>query len=349
MDPGDLTRPPSAGGAAVLEVAGLKTWIKQDDAVVRAVDGVSLSILQGQTLGLVGESGCGKSMTAMSIMRLLPPRGAIVGGSVRLDGRELTTIKEQAMQRVRGGDIAMVFQDPLTSLNPTMTVEDQIVEAVLLHKRVSRAAARKRAVEVLELVRVPKPSERLRSFPHQLSGGLRQRVMIAIALACGPRLLIADEPTTALDVTIQAQILDLIDALKRQLNMAVLLITHDLGVVAGRADRVSVMYAGRIVEQASVDDLFANTHHPYTEALLRAIPQAGDTKAIPLFTIPGQPPDLTQTFDRCVFAERCRYVQEDCRSFMPVLSARADHDFACFHPVGAQAEPSPRDDRRESA
>src|SRR5579872_3281514 len=186
MDPGDLTPPPSAGGAAVLEVAGLRTWIRQDDAVVRAVDGVSLSILQRQTLGLVGESGCGKSMTAMSIMRLLPPRGAIVGGSVRLDGRELTTIKEQAMQRVRGGDIAMVFQDPLTSLNPTMTVEDQIVEAVLLHKRVSRAAARKRAVEVLELVRVPKPSERLRSFPHQLSGGLRQRVMIAIALACGP-------------------------------------------------------------------------------------------------------------------------------------------------------------------
>jgi peptide/nickel transport system ATP-binding protein len=334
---------------AVLEVSGLRTWIRQDEAVVHAVDGVSLSIAAGETLGLVGESGCGKSMTAMSILRLLPPRGAIVGGSIRLMGRELTTLSERAMRRVRGNDIAMVFQDPLTSLNPTMTVEDQIAEAVLLHKPGSRADARRRALEVLELVRVPKPAERLRSYPHQLSGGLRQRVMIAIALSCGPRLLIADEPTTALDVTIQAQILDLIDSLKKQLNMGVLLITHDLGVVAGRADRVSVMYAGRIAEQGSVDELFSNTQHPYSEALLRAIPQPGDSKAAPLFTIPGQPPDLTAPFERCVFAERCRHVQEDCRSFVPLLAPTSGHGFACFHPVGAEAEPSPRADRKESA
>jgi peptide/nickel transport system ATP-binding protein len=270
----------------------------------------------------------------MSILGLLPPRGSIVGGSIRLGDRELTTLSERAMRRVRGSEVAMVFQDPLTSLNPTMTVEDQIVEAVLLHRRLSRADGRRRALEVLELVRVPNPRERLRAYPHQLSGGLRQRVMIAIALSCGPRLLIADEPTTALDVTIQAQILDLIESLKRQLNMAVLLITHDLGVVAGRADRVSVMYAGRIVEQGSVDDLFSETRHPYSEALLRAIPKPGDTKSVPLFTIRGAPPDLTQTFHCCVFAERCRYAQDDCRREIPVLGPIPGHGFACFHPVG---------------
>jgi peptide/nickel transport system ATP-binding protein len=321
---------------SVLTVEALKTSIRHDDAVVHAVDGVDLSIAAGETLGLVGESGSGKSMTAMSIMGLLPPQGSIVGGSIRLGDRELTTLSEREMQRVRGSEIAMVFQDPLTSLNPTMTVEDQIVEAVLLHKRLSRSDGRRRALEVLELVRVPNPRERLRAYPHQLSGGLRQRVMIAIALACGPRLLIADEPTTALDVTIQAQILDLIDSLKRQLNMAVLLITHDLGVVAGRADRVSVMYAGRIVEQGSVDDLFRETRHPYSEALLRAIPKPGDTKSVPLFTIRGQPPDLTQTFACCVFAERCRYAQDDCLREVPVLAPIPGHGFACFHPVGQE-------------
>jgi len=281
-------------------------------------------------------------MTAMSIMRLLPPRGAIVAGSVRLLGQELTTLNERGMRRVRGNDIAMVFQDPLTSLNPTMSVEDQIVEAVRLHKRVGRREAQRRALEVLDLVRVPNPKERLRSYPHQLSGGLRQRVMIAIALACGPRVLIADEPTTALDVTIQAQILDLIDSLKRQLSMAVLLITHDLGVVAGRADHVRVMYAGRIVEQAPVEELFTHTHHPYSEALLRSIPQEGDNKLVPLFTIPGQPPDLTQAHTCCVFADRCRYVQADCREFTPLLAPKSGHGYACFHPVGSGADPSPR-------
>jgi len=323
----------------VLEVRDLRTSIGQDQAIVHAVDGVTLSISAGETLGLVGESGSGKSMTAMSIMRLLPPRGSITGGSVRLNGREITTLSERDMRRVRGEEVAVIFQDPLTSLNPTMTVGDQIVEAILLHKRMGRSQALQRAEEVLNLVRVPRPSERLGSYPHQLSGGLRQRVMIAIALSCSPRLLIADEPTTALDVTIQAQILDLIDDLRRRLNMAVLLITHDLGVVAGRADRVCVMYAGRLVEEATVDDLFSNTHHPYTEALLAAIPRPADNKSTPLYAIAGQPPDLTRTFDACVFADRCRYAQDDCRKLEPALTA-GPHRYACFHPVGSAAEPS---------
>src|SRR6185437_7985450 len=266
---------------------------RQEHGTVHAVDGVSLTINAGETLGLVGESGSGKSMTALSIMRLLPHGGSIIEGSVSIDGRDVTRLSEREMRHVRGNDVAMVFQDPLTSLNPTMTVGDQIVEAVLLHKQISKQQAWARAEEVLHLVRVPRPKERLGSYPHQLSGGLRQRVMIAIALSCDPRLLIADEPTTALDVTIQAQILDLIDDLKRRLNMAVLLITHDLGVVAGRADRVSVMYAGRIVEESAVDELFSNTRHPYTEALLAAIPRPTDNKATPLYTIAGQPPELT--------------------------------------------------------
>ncbi|MHB8589850.1 MAG: ABC transporter ATP-binding protein [Candidatus Dormibacteraceae bacterium] len=256
-----------SGRGEVLTIRDLHTSIRQEHSTVHAVNGLSLSIRTGETLGLVGESGSGKSMTAMSIMRLLPPRGVIVGGSILLNGRDITRLNEKEMRHVRGNEVAMIFQDPLTSLNPTMTIDDQIIEAVLLHKHVGKARALERAVEVLELVRVPHPKERLGSYAHQLSG-VRQRVMIAIGLSCSPRLLIADEPTTALDVTIQAQILDLIEDLKRRLNMAVLLITHDLGVVAGRADRVSVMYAGRIVEEAAVDDLFSNTNHPYTEALL---------------------------------------------------------------------------------
>jgi peptide/nickel transport system ATP-binding protein len=319
----------------------LRTKIRQEEATVHAVDGVTLHVNAGETVGLVGESGSGKSMTAMSIMRLLPPRGSIVGGSILLNGRDITRLSENEMRHVRGNEAAMIFQDPLTSLNPTMTIGDQIVEAVLLHRPVGKAQALKRAEEVLDLVRVPRPAERLGSYPHQLSGGLRQRVMIAIALSCSPRLLIADEPTTALDVTIQAQILDLIEDLKGRLNMAVLLITHDLGVVAGRADRVSVMYAGRIVEEAGVDDLFSNTNHPYTEALLASIPRPADSKATPLYSIPGQPPDLAGTFDSCVFAPRCRHAQDDCVKFVPALSGTGAHRHACFHPVGAGAEPSP--------
>jgi peptide/nickel transport system ATP-binding protein len=328
------------GVTPVLAVGDLKTSIRQEHGTVHAVDGLSLSIRAGETVGLVGESGSGKSMTAMSIMRLLPPRGAIVAGSIVLNGRDLTRLTEKEMRRVRGNEVAMVFQDPLTSLNPTMTIGDQILEAVLLHKHFTRAQALIRVEEVLDLVRVPRPKERMTSYPHQLSGGLRQRVMIAVALSCSPSLLIADEPTTALDVTIQAQILDLIDDLKVRLNMAVLLITHDLGVVAGRADRVTVMYAGRVLEEASVDDLFANTHHPYTEALLAAIPSPADSKATPLYTISGQPPDLIRTFECCVFAERCRYVQDDCLAAIPGLSGSDTHRQACFHPVGSGAIPS---------
>jgi oligopeptide/dipeptide ABC transporter ATP-binding protein len=330
------------GASPVLSIRNLRTSIQLDRGMVHAVDGLSLSIDAGETLGLVGESGSGKSMTAMSIMRLLPQRGAIVGGSIVLNGREITGLSENEMRRVRGNEAAMIFQDPLTSLNPTMTIGDQIVEAVLLHKPIARDQAMKRVEEVLELVRVPRPKERMDSYPHQLSGGLRQRVMIAIALSCSPSLLIADEPTTALDVTIQAQILDLIDDLKERLNMAVLLITHDLGVVAGRADRVTVMYAGRVMEEASVDDLFSNTHHPYTEALLAAIPGPTDSKTKPLYTITGQPPDLSRTFECCVFAERCRYAHDDCATFVPALSgAKVGHQQACFHPVGTGARPSP--------
>ena len=332
-----------AGGATpVLSIRDLKTLIHQEHSTIHAVDGLSFSINAGETLGLVGESGSGKSMTAMSIMRLLPSRGAIVSGSIVLNGRDITHLNEKEMRRVRGNEVAMIFQDPLTSLNPTMTIGDQIVEAVLLHKPLTRAHALKRVEEVLDLVRVPRPKERMDSYPHQLSGGLRQRIMIAIALSCSPSLLIADEPTTALDVTIQAQILDLIDDLKERLNMAVLLITHDLGVVAGRADRVTVMYAGRVMEEAPVDDLFSNTHHPYTEALLAAIPGPSDNKAKPLYTIKGQPPDLSRSFDCCVFAERCRYAQDDCVKFVPALSGATDtHKQACFHPVGTRARPSP--------
>jgi len=333
----------------VLAIRGLRTRIRQEESTVHAVDGVSLYVNAGETLGLVGESGSGKSMTAMSIMRLLPPRGSIAGGSILLNGREITRLSEREMRHVRGNEVAMIFQDPLTSLNPTMTIGDQIVEAVLLHKPIGKARAVERAEEVLELVRVPHPKERLGSYPHQLSGGLRQRVMIAIALSCSPRLLIADEPTTALDVTIQAQILDLIEDLKRRLNMAVLLITHDLGVVAGRADRVSVMYAGRIVEEAAVDDLFSNHHHPYTEALLAAIPRPTDSKATPLYTIPGQPPDLAGTFNHCVFAPRCRHVQDDCLKVVPALSGLGAHRHACFHPVGAGAHASPIEGQEASA
>jgi peptide/nickel transport system ATP-binding protein len=336
-----LNSPAPAAKSVVLAIQGLKTWIRQEHSTVRAVDGISLSISAGETLGLVGESGSGKSMTAMSILRLLPPRGSIVAGSIYLNGRDLTQLDEKGMRQVRGNEAAMVFQDPLTSLNPTMTIGNQIAEAVLLHTRVSRSQAMERAKEVLQLVRVPRPVERLGAYPHQLSGGLRQRVMIAIALACSPRLLIADEPTTALDVTIQAQILDLIDDLKRRLNMAVLLITHDLGVVAGRADRVSVMYAGTIVEEATVDELFSNTHHPYTEALLAALPSPSDNKARPLYAIAGQPPDLSIRISHCVFSDRCRYRESDCVEFVPALAGDSGgHRQACFHPVGVGAQPS---------
>jgi peptide/nickel transport system ATP-binding protein len=320
---------------ALVEIEDLRTEIRLRRSVVRAVDCVSLSVAAGECLGIVGESGSGKTMTALSVMRLLPAGGAITGGRIRVAGTDVTALTDDAMRQVRGNAVGMVFQDPLTSLNPTMTIGDQIAESVLLHRGASRAAAMARAVEVLGLVGMPRPAERVGNYPHQLSGGMRQRVMIAMALACEPRLLIADEPTTALDVTIQKQILELIDSLRQELGMAVILVTHDLGVIAGRADRVAVMYAGRIVETTSTEKLFARPRHPYTEALFSALPEkaAGVTR---LYNIPGQPPDLTAPSPGCKFAPRCRYAQAKCEELEPSLTNGGDsHEFRCFFPVGA--------------
>jgi oligopeptide/dipeptide ABC transporter ATP-binding protein len=317
----------------LLEVEGLRTEIRRRSGVLRPVDGVSFTIGRGETVGLVGESGCGKTMTAMSLMRMLPPGGHIAAGTVRLSGRNLLALRPDEMRQVRGSRIATVFQDPMTSLNPMMTVGNQIAGPVRIHTGGSRAAARRRAQEVLGLVGVPRPAERLDAFPHQLSGGLRQRVMIAMALACEPELLIADEPTTALDVTIQAQILRLLDRLKSQLDMGMLLVTHDMGVIAGRADRVLVMYAGRIVETGQTPALFARPRHPYTEALLGAIPRIDQARDRDLYSIPGRPPDLADPPPGCRFAPRCRYATQICRAQDPPL-AGADPAlrYACFHP-----------------
>jgi peptide/nickel transport system ATP-binding protein len=319
-----------------LVIRDLRTQIRMRSATVRAVDGISFAVTPGQTVGLVGESGCGKSMTALSIMRLLPSGGSIAEGSIALDGRELTNLSRRDMRRVRGNEIAMIFQDPLASLDPTMTIGDQISESVRGHKDVSKRAALDRAAEVLELVRMPRPSERLRSYPHHLSGGLRQRVAIAMALACEPKILIADEPTTALDVTIQSQILTLLDDLKERLNLGLLLITHDMGVIAGRADRVMVMYAGRIVEQAGTAALFRESRHPYTEALLESIPDLKTDRAHVLYSIPKLPPDLASLPPGCRFAPRCRYAKPECTSTEPELEgATPDHTQACFFPLGS--------------
>ncbi len=331
---------------ALLEVDGLKTHIRMRRATVEAVDGVSFSVSAGETVGLVGESGCGKSMTAMSILRLLPAGGRIVGGSIRFNGTELTTLSERQMRAVRGNDVAVVFQDPFTALNPTMSIGDQTVEAVLMHRDVSRARAADRAAEVLELVGIAKPRERMKAFPHELSGGLRQRVVIALALSCEPKLLIADEPTTALDVTIQAQILALLDELKQRLQMGMLLITHDLGVIAGRSDRVVVMYAGQVVETADTRDLFAHRRHPYTAALMESIPHVHHSQKKVLYSIPGMPPDLADPPDHCRFAARCRYAQDRCRHEQPALvkadDAGSGHVHACFFPV-TDARPDRKD------
>jgi len=322
----------------LLEVDDLKTRIKLRKTTVHAVDGFSFEVEAGETVGIVGESGCGKTIAAMSIMRLLPRGGFIAGGEVRLDGRDLVKLSDAEIQKVRGNDIGMVFQDPMTSLNPTMTIGKQIAEAVLIHRDVSKDAAMKRAADVLEMVGLPRPSERLRDYPHQLSGGLRQRVMIAMALACDPKLLIADEPTTALDVTIQAQILELLDRLKRELGMGIILITHDMGVIAGRADRVVVMYAARKVETAETVDLFKNVRHPYTEALLASIPQLDQDKTQELYSIPGLPPDLRRPPVFCRFAPRCAFATDRCRTEDPLLGGDdPSHPYACFHPRESSA------------
>ena len=317
-----------------LEVDNLTTHIQLSRSVVHAVGNVDLAIDRGETLGLVGESGCGKSMMGLSILGLLPPGGHIIEGSIKIDGKELVGLSDKELQKIRGDDVAMIFQDSQSSLNPTKSIGEQVAEPVRLHRHASKKEARDRALEVLELVGLPRPKERLDYFPHQLSGGQRQRVMIAIALTCEPKVLLADEPTTALDVTIQAQILALLDDLKERLGMATLLVTHDMGVVAGRSNRINVMYAGRLVETAPTDELFSNMHHPYTQSLLGSIPRldADNTKA--LISIPGLPPDLTNPPTGCRFHARCPRASEKCRVEEPPLAGEdPSHRFACWHPV----------------
>jgi peptide/nickel transport system ATP-binding protein len=321
----------------VLEVEDLQTYFYTRSGLVKAVDGVSFSLARGATLAIVGESGCGKSVTALSLMRLVAdPPGRIVGGRVRLEGVDLLGLDEAAMRDIRGNQISMVFQEPMTSLNPVMTIGRQISEALILHQRLSHKAALMRAIEMLQLVGIPEPKQRAREYPHQLSGGMRQRAMIAMALACNPRVLLADEPTSALDVTIQAQILELIAKLQRELGTAVILITHDLGVVAETAERVIVMYAGRKVEEAAVGELFARPLHPYTRGLMNSIPrlalmrrEAGQQR---LQEIPGIVPALSNLPQACTFAPRCAFADDKCRGqFPPYQEKRPDHWAACWH------------------
>ncbi len=333
----------------VLEVRDLVTEFKTPDGDGRAVNGFSFDVYRGETLGVVGESGCGKSITALSILQLIPsPPGRVVSGVAKLNGHDLLTMSDREICDVRGNDIAMVFQEPMTSLNPVLTIGYQIAETIRRHQDVSKADARLRAEQMLELVRIPEPQNRAREFPHQLSGGMRQRAMIAMALACDPQLLIADEPTTALDVTIQAQMLDLIRELQQKLGTAVMLITHDLGVVAETCDRVIVMYAGRKIEEASVERIFANPLHPYTRGLLTSVPrlQAGLSSSAEgtgdristekLNEIPGIVPSLTEKTSGCSFAPRCLRVIDRCRIDVPVLEETVpEHFVACFDPDGS--------------
>jgi oligopeptide/dipeptide ABC transporter ATP-binding protein len=316
----------------LLEVEGLRTHFRTSSGVVRAVDGVSFTVEPGEVLGIVGESGSGKSVTALSLMGLIPhPQGFHPGGSVRLSGRELLGLSEAEFRRVRGSDIAMVFQDPMTSLNPVMPVGRQITEAIRAHQQVSRPEARARAVELLEAVGIPSPGQRVWNYPHQFSGGMRQRVMIAIALACRPKVLIADEPTTALDVTVQAQILDLLRSLQQRYRTALLLITHDLGVVARMADRVLVMYAGRVVEEGPAEDIFYDPLMPYTWALLRSIPRP-DARMDTLPAIAGSAPSMGDPWRACAFRPRCQFAIEACADRPPALDDRGNgHRAACVH------------------
>jgi peptide/nickel transport system ATP-binding protein len=318
---------------SLLEISDLRTQIATGDGLVRPVDGVTLSVEEGQCLGLVGESGSGKTMTGMSVMRLLPPGGSIAGGSVRFGGTELTSLDEAAMRQLRGNDIALISQDPMTSLNPTRTIGSQLREAYKIHTGASRAAANTRAAEVLGLVGMPRPAERLRDYPHQLSGGMRQRAMIAMGLLCEPRLLIADEPTTALDVSIQAQILTLLDELRSRLSMSILLITHDMGVIAGHTDAVAVMYGGRVVERAQTGALFRDRRHRYTEALFESMPTMDLDSTAALATIPGTPPKLIGLPAMCRFAPRCRFAESDCEEQdPPLVEVAPGHAHACLHP-----------------
>lgn len=317
----------------LLDVRQLRTEFRTGRGVVRAVDGISYTVDAGETVAVVGESGSGKSVGAMSILRLIPdPPGRITGGEVFFGGRDLLKLSEEAMRPIRGGDIGMVFQEPMTSLNPVLTVGRQISEVLEQHRGATLAAARQRAESLLGLVGIADPARRMKQYPHQLSGGMRQRVMIAIALTCEPKLIIADEPTTALDVTIQAQILELMKDLTRRLNIALIIITHNLGVVARYANRVNVMYAGRIVEAGSAAAIYHNPHHPYTIALLRSVPRLDRPRQMRLDPVEGQPPDLTQLDQGCAFRPRCRFAVTACSETKPALMPVADagHFAACF-------------------
>jgi len=320
----------------LLEVENVKTQFRTARGLVRAVDGVSFSLERGRTLGVVGESGSGKTVLARSIMGLLPKKNVVREGSIRFEGREIGNLRPNEMRSVWGSQMGMVFQDPMTALNPVIRIGKQITESLLYHLDISRRYADELALSLLESVGIPEPQRRLREYPHQLSGGMRQRVMIAIALACGPKLLFADEPTTALDVTVQAQILDLLQAQQRERFMAMILVTHDLGVVAGRADEIAVMYAGRVVEKAPAAVLFSDMKMPYTEALLQSIPKIGDKSHTRLRVIAGRPPQLIKPPPGCRFAPRCPYVQDKCRQEEPPLipGATPGHEYRCWFPVG---------------
>jgi len=317
---------------AVLDIRDLRTEFVTEEGVVHAVNGISYRLHQGQTIGVVGESGSGKSVSVLSVLRLLPsPPARIVGGEVWFKGQDLLKLPEKEMRRIRGKEIAMIFQDPMTSLNPVLTIGFQIMEPLMLHLHMGKKEARERAIELLHMVGIPEPQKRVDDYPHQFSGGMRQRAMIAMALACQPTVLIADEPTTALDVTIQAQIVDLVKRLRDELGMALIWITHDLGVVAGLADRVIVMYAGLIMEDAPVDELYEHPQHPYTRALLRSLPRMDEEAGRPLETIEGLPPDLLQMPQGCPFAPRCTYVRPECRTQRPPLvEIQPGHRVACW-------------------
>jgi oligopeptide/dipeptide ABC transporter ATP-binding protein len=316
----------------LLDVRGLRTHFHTSAGVIRAVDGVSWDVRKGETVALVGESGCGKSVSALSVMRLVSaPAGRIVGGEILFKGRNLLALSEEEMRRVRGREIGMIFQEPMTSLNPVLTIGRQLTETVETHLAMTSAQAQARAVELLSLVGIPEGARRLRQFPHQFSGGMRQRIMIAMALACDPALVLADEPTTALDVTIQAQILELMKSLSRRLGAAIMMITHNLGVVARYADRVNVMYGGKIVERATAREIYANPRHPYTLGLLRSVPRLDEPRRAKLQPIPGQPPDLSRLPAGCSFAPRCAYAIDRCRVEEPGLDpVAADHLSACW-------------------
>jgi peptide/nickel transport system ATP-binding protein len=331
---------PKASAATVepiLDISDLRTWFFTRDGVVRAVDGVSFHVIPGETLAIVGESGCGKSVTALSILRLIPsPPGRIVSGEIRFAGRDLLGLSEAEMRQVRGNEISMIFQEPMTSLNPVLTIGRQIAETLTLHQGLGHKAALDKAIDMLRLVHIPEARRRIGEYPHQLSGGMRQRVMIAMALACNPKLLIADEPTTALDVTIQAQILDLMRELKQKIDAAIVLITHDLGVVAEMAQRVVVMYAGRKAEEAPVSRLFRRPLHPYTKGLLASVPRLGASldheRAPRLAEIAGTVPSLREPIPGCPFETRCAFATDICRREMPAFDEKEPGHFAaCFH------------------